>query len=133
MSQPFEPIGHLQARVMHLLWEIGPLTVPQIHLAGRGAVLANRWPREVAYTTVLTVVRNLWRRGLLARDERGHGIRCHVYAPTIDRDTYRRQLLEHVAAVYFEDRADLMADLAAAIQAVRLSDAAQQARARAGA
>jgi predicted transcriptional regulator len=70
-------LGDLERAVMDQLWESAqPQTVRQVHDA-----LARR--RDLAYTTVMTVLHRLARKGLVSqiRDER-----AHRYAATHGRD-----------------------------------------------
>ncbi len=70
-------LGDLERSVMDQLWDTGlPQTVRQVHQA-----LAAR--RDLAYTTVMTVLQRLARKDLVVqiRDER-----AHRYAPTHGRD-----------------------------------------------
>jgi predicted transcriptional regulator len=70
-------LGDLERAVMDHLWDTGgPQTVRQVHDA-----LCTR--RELAYTTVMTVLQRLARKGLVAqiRDDR-----AHRYAPMNGRD-----------------------------------------------
>lgn len=70
-------LGDLERAVMDQLWDTGrPQTVRQVHEA-----LSAR--RELAYTTVMTVLQRLARKSLVVqiRDER-----AHQYAPTHGRD-----------------------------------------------
>ena len=70
-------LGDLERAVMDHLWGTGgPQTVRQVHDA-----LCTR--RELAYTTVMTVLQRLARKGLVAqiRDDR-----AHRYAPVNGRD-----------------------------------------------
>lgn len=70
-------LGDLERAVMDHLWDSeGPQTVRQVH----AALCANR---ELAYTTVMTVLQRLARKSLVEqiRDDR-----AHRYAPTNGRD-----------------------------------------------
>lgn len=70
-------LGELERAVMDHLWDSGePQTVRQVHEA-----LAAR--RELAYTTVMTVLQRLARKHLVVqiRDDR-----AHRYAPAYSRD-----------------------------------------------
>lgn len=70
-------LGDLERAVMDHLWDTGgPQTVRQVH----DALCARR---ELAYTTVMTVLQRLARKGLVAqiRDDR-----AHRYAPMNGRD-----------------------------------------------
>jgi predicted transcriptional regulator len=68
--------GQLQAAVMDLLWSRGtPATVREVR--------AQLHPeRELAYTTVLTVMETLYRQGWLRREPAG---RAHRYQPVTSR------------------------------------------------
>ena len=70
-------LGELERAVMDHLWSSGePQTVRQVHEA-----LCEQ--RELAYTTVMTVLQRLARKNLVVqiRDDR-----AHQYAPTYGRD-----------------------------------------------
>ncbi len=70
-------LGPLEAEVMRALWKAGePLTVRE--LLGR---LNEGRPQRLAYTTVMTVMNRLSKKGALRRDRRGRG---YAYEPTAD-------------------------------------------------
>lgn len=57
------PMGSLEAEVLDVLWRAdGPLTPAEVSDA-LGA--------DLAYTTVMTILSRLWRKGLAARAKRG--------------------------------------------------------------
>lgn len=71
--------GALESAVMRLLWSRGtPATVREILTELRSS-------RELAYTTVLTVMDNLYKKGWLTRQQDG---RAHRYAPVVTREEY---------------------------------------------
>ena len=87
-----EAVGPLQIRVLHHLWNAGPSTVHEVH-----AVL-NRsnqesGSRQLAYTTVLTVMRNLVRRKILSQVPIG---RAHRFAPLVERGEYQLGMLRQM-------------------------------------
>jgi predicted transcriptional regulator len=59
--------------VMDVLWEHGPSTVAQVQQA---------MPDELAYTTVLTMLRTLEEKGYVAHEEEG---RAYRYYPLVER------------------------------------------------
>jgi predicted transcriptional regulator len=76
--------GDLEAVVMDRLWSWGrPATV-------RDVVDDLQTYREIAYTTVMTVMDNLYRKGALRRRKDG---RAWLYEPVRGRDEYVADLL----------------------------------------
>ena len=65
------PLTEVELEIMHVVWERGEATVRQVH-----DVLAAR--RPVAYTTVMTMLGLLAKKGHLKREESG---RAFVYRP----------------------------------------------------
>jgi len=59
--------------------------------------------RTLAYTTVMTVLDRLARRGLITRRKAG---RAFVYAPAVSRDAMRRLALKEFLDSYFESSQD---------------------------
>ena len=82
-------LGELEAQVMARIWaRQGPVTV-------RDIVGDLQQERRIAYTTVMTVMDNLRRKGWLRRHEDG---RAYTYEPAISGEEYSaavmRQALE---------------------------------------
>jgi predicted transcriptional regulator len=75
-------LGELERRVMDVLWDsdAGPLT---------GREVADQLP-DRAYTTVLTILDRLRRKGLVERGTHG---RTHRFAAADTRETYRAELM----------------------------------------
>ena len=62
-------LGDLESRVMEQLWQAGrPQSVREVH-----AVLAGE--RDIAYTTVMTVLDRLAKKGLATREQAGRAYR----------------------------------------------------------
>jgi predicted transcriptional regulator len=77
-------LGELEARVMDILWSASePLAVRDVlgHMTSE---------RELAYTTVMTVLDNLHRKGLVEREKAG---RAYRYRPTSSREERAAHLL----------------------------------------
>jgi predicted transcriptional regulator len=93
------PFGDLEAAVMDLLWSAGrPLVV-------RDVVELMQPDRSPAYTTVMTVMDNLHRKGWLRRDRDGRAWR---YEAALTRQAYTAQLM-HEALAVSDDRAGVLA------------------------
>ena len=84
-----EAIGPLQLRVMHFIWDNGASTVHDVHQALNQEAGAP----QLAYTTILTVMRNLARRKILNQKPSG---RSHIFEPLIDEETYKLGLLQQI-------------------------------------
>ena len=71
--------GELEATVMDRLWEAEePRSV-------RDVLIDLQRTRDIAYTTVMTVMERLFRKGLLAREEAG---KAFLYRPVLSRADY---------------------------------------------
>lgn len=80
-------MGDLEGAIMDLLWETGDWLTP-------GEVRDALAPdRQLAYTTVMTVLVRLWRKGHLERERRG---RAFAYRATRDREEHVASRLEEV-------------------------------------
>src|SRR5687767_10726975 len=58
---------------------------------------------QLAYTTVMTTMDRLFKKGLLAREKEGTAF---VYRAAMTRDDYRRRIVEETIGVLLEDSAD---------------------------
>lgn len=81
-------LGELEAFVLSALWEKGELSTPDVF----NAVGV---PRGLAYTTILTVLQRLHRKGLVSRRAAG---KAHVYSPTVSRNQFSELRAEVLAA-----------------------------------
>ncbi len=92
-------LGALEAEVMKCLWSSpSPLSVRQVV-----DQLAADTPR--AYTTVMTVLENLLRKGLVAREKHG---RAFSYSPTVSREQHTAALMGGVLSDSQDRGATLM-------------------------
>ncbi len=89
-TEPVTPsvsVGELESTVLEALWARGELATPAVFDAvGR--------PRALAYTTILTVLQRLYRKGLVSR--RGAG-KAHIYSPAMSRDEFSERRAEVLA------------------------------------
>lgn len=86
-------LGPLEAEVIEVVWRQGEATVREVHRE-----FLNR--RDIAYTTVLTVLRNLTRKGLLSRRREG---RAYVYAATVSKEEFTRARVAHIVDLLLEE------------------------------
>lgn len=86
-------LGETEMEVLHLVWDLQDATVADVH-----ARLLER--REVAYTTVLTVLRNLARKGYLTYVKDGV---AHVYSPARPAEEVQHSLLQSLISKVFKD------------------------------
>ncbi|GAA1970353.1 BlaI/MecI/CopY family transcriptional regulator [Kitasatospora viridis] len=83
------PLGELENAVMTRVWEWNrPVTVREV-------LLDLRSDREIAYTTVMTVLDKLYRKGWLRRERDG---RAYRYAPVATREAYTAALMHEAWA-----------------------------------
>jgi BlaI family penicillinase repressor len=96
-----EAIGPLQVRVMHYIWKHGPSTVHDVHSALNG----QPGGKQLAYTTILTVMRNLARRKFLSQAADG---RAHRFSPIIDERTYKLGIVRQMRKDLFAGEAKVL-------------------------
>ena len=83
-----ERLTPLELEIMHVLWETGPANVQTVQ---------QRLPRELAYTTVQTMLNILHRKGKVKRALKD---RAYFYRPAVSRSQVVRHavsdLVEHL-------------------------------------
>jgi BlaI family transcriptional regulator, penicillinase repressor len=82
--------------VMSVLWDVGPATVAEV----RG-----RLTDELAYTTVLTILRTLEHKGYVSHTEEG---RAHRYKPLVKREVAGRTALRRLMDKVFDGSRELL-------------------------
>ncbi len=90
-SKSLTPLGETEMEVLHHVWALGEATVADV----RTRILDER---EVAYTTVMTVLKNLTEKGYLAYRQDG---RSYVYRPARPRESVQHSLLRHLMQKVF--------------------------------
>lgn len=81
----------LELQCMKALWALGEATVEDI----RARLLP---ARPLAYTTVMTVMDRLTRKGMVTRRKRG---RAHVYSSAVAEDAVREHALGRLVETFF--------------------------------
>ena len=89
------PLTDVELEIMHVVWELGDATVKQVH-----DVLSAR--RSVAYTTVMTMLSLLAKKGHLKREESG---KAFVYRPAHPKGRVVSKMLDDFVARVFHGSA----------------------------
>jgi predicted transcriptional regulator len=85
-------LASLELECMRALWALGPATVHQVR-----AEIGSR--RPLAYTTVMTVMGRLARKGAARRKKRG---RSHIYRAAIAEHAVRSRAVEKLVRGFFD-------------------------------
>jgi predicted transcriptional regulator len=75
------PLHELESEVMEALWRSGEASVRSIMQA------LNRGGKERAYTTYMTIMARLHKKGMLTRRREG---KTDIYVPAYEREEYQR-------------------------------------------
>ena len=95
-------LGDLQLEVMNVIWERISATVAEVHEVLRS-------DREIAYTTVLSTMRNLERRGFLKHSVEG---KAHRFFACVSQDDFTRRSVDQlVSRLFAGEPAQLMSHL----------------------
>ncbi len=90
----------LELDCLRALWELGDGNASRVRAALAGE-------RTLAYTTVLTLLERLTKRGLLTRRKAG---RSFIYTPIRDREAMREVAVRELVELYFSgERESLLA------------------------
>ena len=85
-----------EADVMQVLWDQGPSVVNEVR---------DRLHDDLAYTTVLTILRTLEQKGYVKHEEEG---RVHRYIAAVKEDAARKSALQHLTGKLFKGSAELL-------------------------
>src|SRR3984885_10258334 len=97
MEPPVEiTLTDREADVMQILWEQGPSVVAEVRVA-----LSD----ELAYTTVLTILRTLETKGYVSHTEEGRG---HRYLAIVKQQAARKSALRHLTSKLFKGSSELL-------------------------
>jgi predicted transcriptional regulator len=85
-----------EADLMEVLWDYGPSTVTEVR---------DRLKVDLAYNTVLSVLRTLETKGYVLHEEEG---RAHRYEAKIERESARHSALRQLSAKLFKGSVALL-------------------------
>ena len=89
-------LAEREAQLMDLLWDHGPSTVNEVQ-----SLLSD----DLAYTTVLTMLRKLEAKGYVGHEEEG---RAHRYHALIDRTAAQEGALKALVSKLFKGSSDAL-------------------------
>jgi BlaI family penicillinase repressor len=89
-------LGDRELDVMSVLWELGSGTVAEVRA---------QLPADLAYTTVLTILRNLEEKDFVSHRAEG---RAHRYFPRVARQTARGTAVARLIDKLFHGSPDLL-------------------------
>lgn len=87
-----------ELEMMNVIWRLGSCTVSQMQEALKSE-------RELAWTSISTIVRILERKGAVTSQKIGRG---HVYSAAITKEDYQALSLNHVVKQVFENTPSLL-------------------------
>jgi len=85
-----------EADVMQVLWDHGPSVVNEVK---------DKLHDELAYTTVLTILRTLEQKGYVKHEEEG---RVHRYCAAVKEQAARKSALQHLTGKLFKGSSELL-------------------------
>jgi len=85
-SRDLTGLGWLEADILRVVWDTGEVTVRDVYERLRE-------DRSIAYTTVMSVLRNLAAKGLLAQDK---SAAAYMYRPLVTDEEVARGILDAV-------------------------------------
>jgi len=93
-----KPLTAAELEMMNVVWRIGPCTVAQV-------LEQLRPQRELAYTSVSTIVRILEQKGYVKSAKEGRG---HVYSALVSKDAYQSMSLKQMVSNVFDGAPTLL-------------------------
>jgi predicted transcriptional regulator len=90
------PLTNREADVMQVLWDHGPCIVAEVREHLRD---------DLAYTTVLSVLRTLEAKGFVRHSEEGRG---HRYAAKVQQQAARKSAVKHLTDKLFNGSSELL-------------------------
>lgn len=110
MLDPLDALGPLEAEVLDLAWSLETVTARELFAR-------QPQPAERAYTTLMTTLDRLFKKGLLLREKEGLAWR---YAPAVTRGAFGQMRVGALAARIVAQHGD--AGLAAFVDAAAAAD-----------
>lgn len=103
-------LGSLESELMEKVWNRGEFSVRDLHL---------EFASRLAYTTVMTTLDRLYKKGLLTRRKVG---KAFHYAAAFTEKEYQDRLTQHLFGMVLTDQANNSAVLSCFVDAVGETD-----------
>jgi predicted transcriptional regulator len=105
----------VELEMMNVIWRIGPCSVAQVQEQLRPQ-------RELAYTSVSTIVRILEQKGYVTSEKEGRG---HLYAASVSKESYQALSLKRIVRNVFDGAPSLLVQRLLASEALAPEELAQ--------
>lgn len=112
---PPKELTAVELEMMNVIWRIGPCSVAQVQEQLRPQ-------RELAYTSVSTIVRILEQKGYVTSQKEGRG---HVYAAAISKENYQSLSLTRIVRNVFDGAPSLLVQRLLATETLTPEELAQ--------
>lgn len=97
-ARPHKPLTAAELEMMNVIWRMGSCSVTQV-------LEALSPTRQLAYTSVSTIVRILEQKGYVRSERVG---RAHLYSAVVAKDEYQGMTLRHIVKNVFEGEPSLL-------------------------
>jgi predicted transcriptional regulator len=105
-----EKLGTLETEVMERAWTHNEISVRDLHQEMEG---------RLAYTTLMTTLDRLYKKGLLRRRKEG---KAYFYSAILSEQEYQESLTQHFFGMVLHDRKNSGAVLSRFVEAVSQTD-----------
>ncbi len=92
MKKSLIPLGDTEMEILHHVWKLKSATVAQV----QDCILKDR---KIAYTTVMTIMKNLSEKGLLDKEMQGN---TYIYRPAQSAGEVQQNLLSQFVDKVFK-------------------------------
>lgn len=105
-----EKLGSLETEVMERIWALGETSVRDVH---------TRFAPRLAYTTIMTTLDRLYKKGLLKRRKAG---KAFLYQARTSEAEYQNNLTRHLLGIVLQDGSDTQAVLSSFVDHISETD-----------
>jgi len=109
-NAPLGQLGSLESELMEHIWRRGETSVRDVHI---------EFESRLAYTTVMTTMDRLYKKGLLRRRKVG---KAYLYVPALNEQQYQERLTHHLFGMVLHDVPNTGAVLSHFVDAVSDTD-----------